>query len=87
VSGRCPAGKKYRLFRVYDSLEDCLADHLVILKKPGYADAWPYRDNPMEFARRIVDSKGAKYATAPDYAQIMESMIATVGKLAAELNL
>ena len=30
-----------RLFRDYDSVADCLADHLAILKKPGFADAWP----------------------------------------------
>jgi flagellar protein FlgJ len=55
----------YRLFRVYDSIEDCLDDHLSVLRKPGYADAYPYRNEPEEFARRISDSVGAGYATAP----------------------
>jgi flagellar protein FlgJ len=68
----------YRLFRVYDKLEDCLSDHLAILKKPGYADAWPYRSDPREYARRIVDAIGSKYATGPDYAAIMSGFIASV---------
>lgn len=70
-----------RLFRDYDSLEQCLADHLAILKKPMYADAWAYRKDPREFARRIVDSKGAKYATAPNYAQTLISIIGTVERI------
>jgi flagellar protein FlgJ len=68
----------YRLFRVYDRLEDCLADHLAILKKPGYADAWPYRDNPREYAKRLVDEIGSKYATGPNYALVMSGFIAAV---------
>lgn len=73
-----------RLFRVYDSLEDCLADHTAILKRPGYADAWPFRDNPVEFARRISDSAGAQYATAPNYAEVMAGMIKTVERILRE---
>jgi flagellar protein FlgJ len=82
-----PGEWKYRvlrLFRVYDSLADCLADHLSVLRKRGYTDAWPYRDDPREFARRIGDAAGARYATAPNYAQVMISMIATVEKLVNE---
>lgn len=67
-----------RLFRDYDSVADCLDDHLAILKKPGYADAWPYRDDPREFCRRVVDSVGAKYATAPDYCGAMNKVIGMV---------
>jgi flagellar protein FlgJ len=33
----------YREFRAYDSLEDSLADHLMLLKGSLYSDAWPYR--------------------------------------------
>jgi flagellar protein FlgJ len=77
----------YRLFRIYDSLEDCLEDHLRILQKPGYADAWPYRNDPKEFARRISDSPGARYATDPNYAKVMAKMIDTVEKTVAELGL
>ena len=71
----------YRLFRVYDRLEDCLADHLAILRKSGYADAWPYRNDPVEYARRIVDSVGAKYATGPNYAKTIETMINQVNEI------
>jgi flagellar protein FlgJ len=70
-----------RLFRVYDKLEDCLADHLAILKHSGYADAWPYRNDPVEFAKRIVDPVGAKYATAPNYASSMASMIQLIKQI------
>jgi flagellar protein FlgJ len=76
-----------RLFRVYDSLEDCLADHLAILQKPGYADVWPYRDDPKEFARRIADGTGAKYATAPNYAQSMAETIDGVRRIVKESDL
>jgi flagellar protein FlgJ len=68
----------YRLFRIYDKLEDCLDDHLSILKKSGYADAWAYRDNPREYAKRLVDSTGAKYATATNYVEVLHSFIASV---------
>jgi flagellar protein FlgJ len=77
----------HRLFRVYPNLEACLDDHLAILRRPGYADAWPYRNDPKEFARRIADSTGAKYATDPNYAQTMAAMIETVRKRLAELRI
>jgi flagellar protein FlgJ len=77
----------YRLFRVYDKLEDCLEDHLTLLKKAGYSDAWPYRDNPAEFAKRISDDVGFKYATAPNYASTMSSMIQQVETIVAKENL
>lgn len=67
-----------RYFRVYANLEDCLSDHLSLLKKPMYADAWPYKDNPVEYAKRLVDDTGAKYATAPNYAKTMASVIKMV---------
>ena len=70
-----------RFFRVYDSLEDCLADHLSLLKKPMYADAWAYKDDPIEYAKRLIDETGAKYATAPNYAEVMASMIRQVEKI------
>jgi flagellar protein FlgJ len=79
--------KVYRLFRDYDSIADCLEDHLSLLKKPMYADAWPYRNNPKEFARRIVDESGAKYATAPNYASVMSSIIDSVERYTKELGL
>jgi flagellar protein FlgJ len=68
----------YRLFRVYPSIAECLGDHLAILRGAAYADAWPYRDDPFEYARRIVDDSGARYATAPDYGEVMRKMIMAV---------
>lgn len=73
--------KVKRLFKDFDTMEECLREHLRIFKKPGYADAWPYRKNAREFARRIADNKGCKYATAPNYAQTMSSMISSVERI------
>lgn len=71
----------YRLFRNFASLDECLDNHLALLRKPGYADAWPYRDDPKEFARRLVNNTGAKYATAPDYAEVMAAIIDNVAAI------
>ena len=76
--------KVKRLFRQYESVEECLQDHLAILKKPGYADAWPYRHDPEEFVRRIQDAVGSRYATAPNYADMMISMFRSVNKYLAQ---
>lgn len=73
--------KVYRLFKDFASLEDCLKEHLRLFEKPGYADAWPYRKNAREFAKRIADSKGCKYATDPHYAETMEAMIRSVERI------
>ena len=67
-----------RLFRDYDTVGDCLRDHLRILKKKGYADAWPYRKEAKEYVRRIVDSVGSKYATDPNYVDTMYKVIEMV---------
>lgn len=75
----------YRFFRVYDTLDACLADHLALLKKPAYADAWPYRHDAKEYVRRLVDGMGAKYATAPNYATVMAAIIDNVAKI-VQLN-
>jgi flagellar protein FlgJ len=79
--------RAYRLFRVYGSLEECLSDHLAVLRKSGYADAYPYRNDPKEFARRISDSVGAGYATAPDYAETMAIVIDMVTRIIREQGL
>lgn len=71
----------YRLFKDFDSLNDCLKEHSRLLQKNGYADAWPYRHNAAEFARRICDSKGCKYATSPTYLSQILSLITTVRSL------
>lgn len=69
-----------RFFRQYDTVDECLQDHLALLQKPGYADAWPYRKDPVEFVKRIQDDKGARYATAPNYVETMQSVFRTVEK-------
>ena len=45
---------------------------------PGYGYA-------KEYARRLVDNTGAKYATAPNYAAIMASVIDTVANIVKSL--
>lgn len=76
-----------RYFRAYDSIADCLADHLSLLKKPGYADAWTHKDDPREFARRLIDNAGAKYATDPEYSKKMIAVINMVEAAVKELKL
>jgi flagellar protein FlgJ len=77
----------YRLFRAYDSIEGCLDDHLGVLRGPGYADAYPYRNDPKMYAERVSDSVGARYATAPDYAAVMAGVIDSVERIVEELGL
>nr|DAV31843.1 MAG TPA: flagellar rod assembly protein/muramidase [Caudoviricetes sp.] len=76
-----------RLFRDYDNVSDCLSDHLSILRQPGFADAWPYRKNPKEYVRRLVDNVGPKYATAPNYVETMDKMFLMVEKVVWEEEL
>lgn len=73
--------KVYRLFKDFDSMGDCLKEHLRLFKKPGYNDAWPYRKNAREFAKRIVNNVGCKYATDPNYATTMNDMIESVERI------
>ena len=75
----------YRLFRVYPTVDACLDDHLALLKKPMYADAWPYRGDAKEYARRLVDNTGAKYATAPNYAAMEVTAVALLAALMLSL--
>ncbi len=70
--------KVKRFFRDYDTVGDCLNDHFRILRKKGYADAWPYRHDAREYLRRIVDSVGSKYATDPNYVETMQKIIEMV---------
>lgn len=71
----------YRLFKDFDSLADCLAEYSRILQKPGYADAWLYRHDAEEFARRICDNLGSRYATSPNYLRMMLSLIKSVRQI------
>lgn len=69
-----------RLFRQYDTVGGCLSDHMAILKKPGYADAWPYRNDPDKYVEKIQDAVGSRYATSPDYVQTMKKLFRMVEK-------
>lgn len=67
-----------RLFREYESLEQALEDHTAIFKKSMYADAWPFRKDPVKFAEKICDNMGAKYATSPSYLVSLKCMIGQI---------
>ena len=75
------------LFRDYATAADCLRDHLAILKKPGYADAWPYRNDPRRYVRRIMDATGSKYATSPSYVETMDRLFRMVERIVEEEGL
>ncbi len=64
-----------RLFRDYTSVADCLSDHLAILKRSQFADAWSYRKDAKQYVRHLQDSCGLKYATDPQYVSKMDCMI------------
>ena len=69
-----------RLFRDYETVTECLEDHTAILKKPQFADAWPYRHDRVQFTKRIVDNVGLKYATDPNYEEVMNAMFKSIMK-------
>lgn len=71
----------YRLFKDFDSISDCLAEYSRIFQKLAYADAWPYRHDAEEFARRICDNRGGRYATSPNYLHMMLSLIKSVRQI------
>ena len=84
--------KKYhyivkRLFRDYDSVSDCLNDHLSILRKPQFADAWPYRNSSCLYVRHLQDAIGCKYATSPDYVGTMDKIFGIIEKSVKEQRL
>ena len=76
-----------RLFRDYDSVADCLADHFALLQRPQFADAWPCRNIPELYVRKLVDNVGGKYATAPDYAEVMDKVFKMVRRIVKEEGL
>lgn len=73
--------KVKRYFKNFRSYDECLQEHLRLFQKSGYADAWPYRKNAREFAKRIVNNQGCKYATDPNYYKTMCAMISSVEKI------
>lgn len=85
-----PSGKfRYsvkRLFRDYDSLEQCLDDHFAILSKPHFAHAWPHRQDAAKFVEQLQAGK-MKYATDPNYVATMKKMFAMVAKAVKEEGL
>lgn len=76
-----------RFFRDYQSLEQCLTDHLAILKKTGFSDAWPYRNDARQYVVKIQDCVGSKYATSPDYVVTMNKLFSMVEKVVKEEKL
>lgn len=74
----------YRLFKDFDTLEDCLREHTRLLQKPGFADAWPFRHDAEEFARHICDTLRSRYATSPDYLRMMLLLIKSVRQICAK---
>lgn len=85
-----PSGKfRYsvkRLFRDYDSLEQCLADHFAILKQPHFSHAWQYRNDPVRFIEQLQAGK-MKYATDPNYVSTIRKMFSMVEKAIKEEKL
>jgi flagellum-specific peptidoglycan hydrolase FlgJ len=85
---RTKTGRYYytvlRLFKDFDSLQDCLKEHSRLLQKPGYSDAWPYRHDPEQFAQRISNNVGCKYATSPNYLKQLLALIPTVEKICSK---
>lgn len=66
-------------FRKYDTPEACFTDHAqFFIKNKRYAEALQVKHNPVLFANAIAQ---AGYATAPNYATVLKSVIATIEKL------
>lgn len=87
---KMPGGRyKYsvsRLFRDYDSVKQCLDDHLDILKKPHFDHAWPHRNDPRKYVQALQSGK-YKYATGPAYVPTMLKIISMVEKELKDISL
>lgn len=81
VKPNCYKYKVKRLFRVYGSVEECIRDHSAILKKPQFADAWPYRHDAKEYVKHLQDTIGLRYATDPNYVSTMYKVIDMIDKV------
>lgn len=77
--------KVYRWFRDYDTVGECIKDHIKIFQNDRFKDAWPYRHDRNEFLKRIVDSVGGKYATDPNYVKTMSSMFPSIANILRSL--
>jgi len=70
-------------FRAYDCFEDSILDHMEFLfQNPRYTDTLT-ADNPIEFAREL---QKAGYATDPDYADKLISIMKTYDLLEISLK-
>lgn len=78
--------KVKRLFRDYDSLEQCLNDHFEILRKPHFSHAWPYRNDPVKYVELLQSGK-MKYATDPGYVNTLRKVIGMVEREVNKQNL
>lgn len=63
-------------FRKYDTPEECFTDHAnFFFENKRYSKALEYRSDPYKFAKEIAK---AGYATAPNYAEVLVSVIKTI---------
>lgn len=72
---------KYKVkdyFRKYESPEECFTDHAkFFLNNVRYATALKYKADPERF---LIEVAKAGYATAPDYAKFLVSVLKTIQK-------
>lgn len=65
-------------FRKYDSPEESFTDHAkFFFENKRYAKALEVKGDPYRFAEEVAK---AGYATAPDYAKVLKSIIRTIEK-------
>lgn len=65
-------------FRKYNTPDECFTDHaMFFIKNKRYATALTVKNDPLKFIDEIAK---AGYATAPDYAPILKSMVQTIQK-------
>lgn len=65
-------------FRKYDSPEESFTDHArFFLDNKRYAKALEVKSDPYHFAEEVAK---AGYATSPDYARVLKSVIRTIEK-------
>lgn len=76
-------GFKYRIkdyFRKYNSPSESFADHgKFFLSNPRYAAALKVKSDPIKFIQEVAK---AGYATDPNYAKLLTSIISTIKKYA-----
>jgi flagellum-specific peptidoglycan hydrolase FlgJ len=68
-------GRPYTIragFRCYDSPLQAMRDYAAVLNAPRYKKAWAHKDDPHAFIREVHK---AGYATAPNYARVVSSII------------